>query len=404
MHGVNANQVQGNFVGTEVAGASALGNGGHGLRVSISSGTLIGGSTGDSGNVISGNTGAGIYFFYSYGDNDRVEGNLIGTGADGTSPLGNLLDGIRLLGASGKTVGGATVSQGNRIAFNGGAGITVRNFNPSLYSWNDQIRENSIFSNGGLGIDLSEDGVTLNDGLDIDVGANRLQNYPVLTAAATLGANTIVNGSLNSLPNSQFALDFFSSSSCDPSGYGEGESFIGSTNVTTDGSGNAPLSITLPTLVPPGQYVTATATSLGGFAPDMYNTSEFSNCVSVDADADGDGCSDGRELQTAADSELSGGLRDPLNPYDYFNPTNDGTVRVDDILAVVGRYFSSGDPTAPINQIPPAPPAYHAKFDRAPLGPNVWNLMQGNGFIGIPDILAVIGQYFHDCGTGIVKV
>jgi hypothetical protein len=126
------------------------------------------------------------------------------------------------------------------------------------------------------------------------------------------------------------------------------------------------------------------------------------NCALVDSD--GEGCPDGVELQTAAGSEVSGGLRNPINPYDYFNPTNDGENRIDDVLAVIGRYFTDGDPTDPINQIPPAAPAYHAKFDREPLGPDQWDLTQGNGEIRIGDILAIIYQYFHDCGGGIPKV
>jgi hypothetical protein len=125
---------------------------------------------------------------------------------------------------------------------------------------------------------------------------------------------------------------------------------------------------------------------------------------SLDPDDDNDGCPDTNEIQTAAGSEMTGGRRNPHNPYDYFNPTNDGLIRIDDILAVVGRYFSSGDPTGPLNTIPPAPPAYHPKFNRAPLGPNVWNLTQGSGQVLLADILAVIKQYFHDCGSGIVKV
>jgi len=50
------------------------------------------------------------------------------------------------------------------------------------------IKGNSIFSNGGLGIDLGVNGVTLNDDGDVDSGVNDLQNFPVITQV-TRGAN-----------------------------------------------------------------------------------------------------------------------------------------------------------------------------------------------------------------------
>ena len=77
-----------------------------------------------------------------------------------------------------------------------------------------------------MGVDLSlsypgGDGPTPNDPLDADTGPNNLQNYPVLTGAT----QTTVAGTLNSTPNTTFTLEFFSNTECDPSGYGEGETF-----------------------------------------------------------------------------------------------------------------------------------------------------------------------------------
>jgi len=129
---------------------------------------------------------------------------------------------------------------------------------------------NSIHSNAGLGIDLGDDGVTPNDLGDFDSGANNFQNFPVLTSA--ISGSTSIEGTLNSTVNTTFRLEFFSNIACDPSGNGEGESFLGSTDVTTDGNGDVMFMATFPVTVPVGQFITATATDPNN------DTSEFSQC------------------------------------------------------------------------------------------------------------------------------
>jgi hypothetical protein len=99
------------------------------------------------------------------------------------------------------------------------------------------------------------------------------------------------------------------------------------------------------------------------------------------ADTDGDGCSDVAEY--SLDARI-GGQRDPDNPWDYFNPTNDGQNRIDDVLAVINNYRADN---------PPATDPY----DRTGLEPNEWNLGLPNGQILIDDVLAAIYQYRHDC-------
>ncbi len=139
------------------------------------------------------------------------------------------------------------------------------------------ISQNMIHSNGGLGIDLGIDGVTLNDPGDGDSGANNLQNYPVLSSVISTGGNTTISGALNSSPSSNFNLEFFSSPSGDPSTFGEGASFLGSTTVASGPSGNASFVVTFPVSVPVGYAITATATD------NINNTSEFSGVSPVEA-------------------------------------------------------------------------------------------------------------------------
>jgi hypothetical protein len=192
------------------------------------------------------------------------------------------MQGVLIASASDNTIGGAGAGAGNVIAFNGGDGVAV---------WSgtgNAILSNSIFDNGGLGIELLElvFGVTPNDAGDGDAGANNLQNFPILTSAS--GGSTIIQGNLNSTASTQFRLEFFSTAACDPSGNGEGASFIGATTVLTDGSGDAIINATFPATVPPGHVVTATATDPSN------NTSEFSACTLI-VDADGDGVPDGSD-------------------------------------------------------------------------------------------------------------
>ncbi|MBZ0288653.1 MAG: hypothetical protein K8I30_13630, partial [Anaerolineae bacterium] len=132
------------------------------------------------------------------------------------------------------------------------------------------ISENRIFANGGLGIDLLNDDVTPNDPGDVDGDLRGLQNFPELNPLAT-GA-TAVSGVLNSLPNETFSIYVYANSACDPSGYGEGEIFLGQGQTTSDAAGKAIFNVTVPTLQL-GQFITATASSGA--------TSEFSRCVQV---------------------------------------------------------------------------------------------------------------------------
>ena len=266
-------QIQGNFVGTDVTGTVALSNGG-GITCESDIATFIGGAALGLGNVVSGNRLDGIRIFYG-ASSDFVAGNFIGTDPSGTIPLGNGGNGVFIWLFSAKTtVGGAPPSASNVIAFNGRAGIAIGR-DSSDSSNDNRISANSIHDNAGLGIDLASDGVTPNDDCDSGRGPNLLQNYPLLTSAVPSGGSTTIRGTLNSVPNTTLLLEFFSNGLGDSSGFGEGENYIGYTQVTTDASCSASFEVTLPVSVAPGFVVTATATDPAG------NTSEFSACRPV---------------------------------------------------------------------------------------------------------------------------
>jgi hypothetical protein len=257
-----ANQVQGNFIGTDVTGNAALANAGAGVNFRGAPNNIIGGTSSGAGNLISGNGGSGIVINNSSATGNLVQGNLIGTDSSGNAGLGNF-NGIEIHDSSNNTVGGTNPGAGNTIAFNRGTGIIV------VSATGNSIRQNLIFSNDGRGIDLNQNGVTLNDPCDGDTGANNLQNFPVLNS---FSGGTTIAGTLNSTPNTTFTIELFSNTVGDPSGFGEGQTFIGSTTVTTDGSCNASFAFT--GSIPSGQQViTATATDSAA------NTSEFSGVL-----------------------------------------------------------------------------------------------------------------------------
>ena len=238
---------------------------------------------------------------------NKVQGNIIGgLDASGTQSLGND-GGVLIAGAPDNTVGGTTPGARNIISENGfygvailGAGATGNRILGNSINDNDnngvviladakgnRILSNFIFSNGDLGIALdggTEDtfGVTANDPKDPDTGPNRLQNYPVITSATNLPKFTSVNGTLNSTPGTKkktrtFIIQFFSNTSADSSGFGEGKTFIGQTQVTTNRQGKASFGFSPAAKVPVGDFITATATR-----KDTGDTSEFSRARIVE--------------------------------------------------------------------------------------------------------------------------
>jgi CSLREA domain-containing protein len=312
------NTIQGNFLGTNAAGTRDLGNSLRGVRIEGSN-NIVGGTGPGARNVISGNDGHGVFIG---GGGNKVEGNRIGTNADGTGDLGNSVDGVSIQGDSdNNTIGGTTSGAANVISGNGDDGIeifsstatankvqanlirnngddgvdvsvsdgnTIGGGNSIIANGGDgvvvfiggtgnSIVSNQIFSNVELGIDLrggTEDsfGVTANDTDDPDTGANNLQNFPVITSAfRSFSQNiTFITGTLNSNPGQSFTIQCFAALDGDPSNHGEATLVLTSTSATTDANGDS--SFTCVTgLDLTGNEVSTTATNTA-----TGDTSEFS--------------------------------------------------------------------------------------------------------------------------------
>ena len=266
---LGAPTLNGNIIGLNAAGTAALPNTSGGIQLLTNvNGAVIGGTSAAARNVISGNTGAGISAASGTVTNVTVQGNYIGSNAAGSAALANSGDGIDVQVGTSISIGGTAAGSGNLIMGNGGRGVNVRGSSSGI-----SILGNSITGNGNIGIDLGNDGVTVNDGAKTAGQPNLLMDTPVITSASLSGTTLTLAGYVGSAAGqSTFAssrVEFFVSD-LDASGYGEGQAYIGA--LTTDASGNFSGSIT----VPGGVTVTSGSTKLSATATDgSNNTSEF---------------------------------------------------------------------------------------------------------------------------------
>jgi hypothetical protein len=266
--------IQGNYIGTDITGKAALGNEYEGVKFDNGGFHQLGGVGAGEGNVISASGLSGVEISKSNGN--FVQRNLIGLGADGTTALGNAI-GIDMNSSASNNVIGGQGNGGNFIAFNG-YGVTVHGDN----STGNQISSNSITSNASLGIDLAPISVVNPNHTGSAVGPNNLQNYPVLTRAALISNGlTYISGTLNSTANTKFRIELFANKAFKAGGYGEGQTFLGGFDATTDASGNLSFNSGGYLNLSLGQYISATAIDPAG------NTSEFSQNKQVAADGPG---------------------------------------------------------------------------------------------------------------------
>lgn len=133
------NVIQGNYIGTNAAGTSGIGNAGDGILFNDSQGqgnltnNTIGGTTGvtvggactGACNVISGNGANGVGIWHSDAQNNSVIGNYIGTNAAGTGSIANGDIGVEINEAPNNSIGGTTPQARNVLSGNIGAGILL---------------------------------------------------------------------------------------------------------------------------------------------------------------------------------------------------------------------------------------------------------------------------------------
>jgi len=326
-----ANIIAGNLVGVQISGDGATGNVIAGNQigwsavyrgdfntqaqgVEVESGAqqnTVGGSAAGAGNVIGG-TGIGIT---DGGGSTTIQGNWIGIQSDGKTAIParygisatfaqssqiahNTIANIANIGISLQSSPACRVF-GNRISACASHGIAVAggchgvmislnsisgNGNPTLRFENGNgiyitdgnspvtISQNSISASAVLGIGFKASGSPL-------LNSNGAQPVRILFShpPPLFGNGQLkITGALEaSAGGGTYLLEFFGSAVANRSGYGEGQTFLGSAAVTADLLGNGVINVTFPSPKDPGQYLTATAT-----APDG-STTEFSRAVLI---------------------------------------------------------------------------------------------------------------------------
>ncbi|TXT26914.1 MAG: repeat-containing protein, partial [Planctomycetota bacterium] len=305
------------------------GNTGEGVAIINASGNLIGGASPEAHNVISGNAGGVlVQGDTEFARDNIIQGNFIGTDVTGTLELmkavnsfgvsthvpGNRNFGISLYRDQGTVVGGESLGEGNVIANSGISnnpddkpedllgrhGILMRGsqdarvigniirkstdrgviVDGSIYGpetvFGNTIRLNSIYDNATLGIDLGGDGIDQNDPRDADSGVNGRQNAPAITRILPdpnlPDSFKTLEGELLGPPEKTFTIDFYANTTADDSGFGEGETYLRSIEVTTNEQGVATFS---ELFLVSETFIAATATDENG------NTSEFSNSLAL---------------------------------------------------------------------------------------------------------------------------
>ena len=342
--------IEGNLVGTDDDGASAIANASGGIAVTGAAGqpaqgNVIGGAdgltpggacTGDC-NLVAGNGNSGIAVG-SIASGTQVLGNRVGTDLAGTSALGNVGDGILLNDGDASVVGSAaapnlvagntntginvfagtegaavqsnvigTGADGTTAIANGDAGIAVNGSAGNLIGGTGSGQGN-VIANSDIGIHVQSgtgnallgNTITASDVLAINLG------FDGVTAndegdgdagandlqnfpeldAAVAGSSTVVAGRLESEAGASYRIEVFASSAAHPSGHGEAEALLGAFEVTTDGDGRAPFVETLAGTAAAGDAVSATATRLDGTG-DPLSTSELATNVVEGCDVTG---------------------------------------------------------------------------------------------------------------------
>lgn len=319
-----ANDIWGNLLGLSADGSQSMPNNLAGIFLDKSNQNSVGALTGGMENYIGGNQGPGILLQEAQGN--FIYGNGIGINPQGEA-FGNQGPGIYLGPKTSSTqIGGLEKGLANVIAHNQGPGVLISEEALS----NNAMVSNSIYNNGGLGIDIEPLGPNPNDELDTDHGPNEGQNIPEVRGYYWEGG-VLVEASLRTQANQDYRIEIFLNPQCDETGFGEGSISILVEEFRSNEKGEIVFSQILE-LPEGGPYLGIAATATDG----DNNTSEFSECrdlldsSAVDPDRDGiasfeDNCPEvANEDQLDTDQDGKGDACDLCPYHEYEDINNNG--------------------------------------------------------------------------------
>ncbi|MEL6105773.1 MAG: choice-of-anchor Q domain-containing protein [Planctomycetota bacterium] len=276
-NGSTLNEVVGNSLGSFNDGSVVNGHlSRFGVQVDQAPGNVIGGIDGGQANHIGNVLGPAILITGASAIGNDVLGNQLGVNEDSTPTLG-LAPSTGVLitdGSSDNLVGGVEPGEANVIGFIDGVGVRVES------GTGNRLQRNTIFATERLPIDIGPIGLNENDPLDVDPGANGLQNAPVITSVMVNAGTMTVTGILEAAADETFDIELFGNA--DFLTYA-GERFLGARTISTDDAGFGTFSITSNLVFP---IVTATATDSSGNTSEFFTSSLIVNQTDDRPDAD----------------------------------------------------------------------------------------------------------------------
>jgi hypothetical protein len=175
-------QVQGNFIGTNVAGTAALSNGGIGVVIIDGLNNTVGGTTAGARNIISGNGIHGVEIDDTATGN-LVRGNYVGLNVNGNAAVANSGNGVLISDAAGNSVGGTAAGAGNIISANGSMGVEIL----GIAAASNSVQGNLIGTDAGGGVDLgnAQHGVFVNGAPNNTIGGTTTAARNVISGNGT---------------------------------------------------------------------------------------------------------------------------------------------------------------------------------------------------------------------------
>ena len=184
----DGNVIQGNYIGTDAAGLAQIGNFSRGIALEDTTNTLVGGTTPEARNVVSGNLASGVLIYNPLATANRIVGNYIGPNAAGAA-LGNLSRGVWIAtDANGNRIGGSAPGEGNVISSNFFDGIRLSDANSGNLVEGNLI---GLDPTGTFAMGNGAAGVTVEDTANSTIGGTSPGSRNVISGNSTHGVRII---------------------------------------------------------------------------------------------------------------------------------------------------------------------------------------------------------------------